>query len=192
MLTIDGQPVGEFTFPSTGGYGSQIADNWGTTALKSKGRPVALPLSAGSHTIRLENNNGLGLNLDYFDFVATTAPVPTVSVPGWRLCEKDGYHWLMALSGTLVPSQIAHEIGLCYTYQLGPLYPGDGVKDVPPSKLRLFEDGNELGPAHTLHATIREQGKGLFAHWVNALWFAASDGSDPRTNGRKYTWRIEE
>ncbi|MHB8997542.1 MAG: PKD domain-containing protein [Armatimonadota bacterium] len=191
-LTIDGQPAGQFAFPATGGYGSQIADNWASCMLQSNGRPLPLPLSAGSHKLRLENQNGLGLNLDYFELVATTAPVPAAKIPGWRLCDTDGYRWLMALSGKLIPSQIKHEIGLCYTYQLGPLYPGDGVKNVPASTLRLFEDGIELGPAHTPHATIREQGKGLFAHWATGLWFAASDGSDPRTNGRKYTWQSEE
>ena len=191
-LSVDGKPVGDFAFPSTGGYGSELADNWGVVDLQANGRPVALALTAGKHALKLENQNGLGLNLDYFELVAATAPVPGASVAGWRLMHKDGYQWLMALQGTLSPTQITPEIGHLYQYQLGPLYPGDGVKDVPPSTLRLFEDGKELGPAHTLHATIREQGKGQFAHWGTALWFSASDGSDPRTNGRKYTWRIDE
>lgn len=192
MLSVDGQEIGEFAFPSTGGYGSDITDNWGIATLQGKGRPLAIALTAGKHTLKLENQNGLGLNLDYLELVAAKAPVPAARVTGWRLMDKDGYHWLMALQGTLAPTQITPEIGHLYQYQLGPLYPGDGVKDAPLSTLRMFEDGKELGPAHTAHATIRTEGEGQFAHWDTSLWFSASDGSDPRTNGRKYTWEIPE
>ena len=192
LLTVDGRPVGQFAFPATGGYGSDAVDNWAMVGLLSHGKPVPLALAAGTHALRLENQNGVGLNLDYLELLAAKAPVPPAAPPGWRPVEKDGYHHLMPLSGAIAPTQITPEIGHCYNYQLGPLYPGDGVKDVPPSTLRLFEDGKELGPAHTAHVQIREQGKGLFAHWNTLLYFAASDGSDPRTNGRKYTWRIAE
>jgi hypothetical protein len=190
-VTLDGQPLGEFLFPSTGGYGSDTADNWGITAMQANGRPAALTLAAGKHTLKLENENGLGLNLDYFELRAAKAPMPAGSVPGWRAMQQDGIHWLMALSGTLSATRITPEIGFCYNYNLGPLYPGDGVKDVPPSTLRLFEDGKELAPAHVVHVDIREKGQGRFSHWITALYLSASDNSDPRTNGRKYTWQIE-
>ena len=55
------------------------------------------------------------------------------------------------------------------------------------SGLRLYENGVPLGPAHTLHQAIRDQGRGAYSHWVKTLVFAASDNSDPRTNGRIYT-----
>ena len=192
MLTVDGKVIGEFAFPATGGYGSDTTDDWGMATLLAQGKPVVVTLSAGTHTLRLENQNGVGLNLDYLELLAAKSPVPTAAAPGWRAVEQDGYHYLMALGGTISPTQITPEIALCYNYNLGPLYPGDGVKDVPASTLRMFEDGKEMGPAHTAHVQIREQGKGLFAHWGTLLYFAASDGSDPRTNGRKYTWRIGE
>jgi len=191
-LTIDGKAAGEFVFPATGGYGSNLADNWAIAALRLQGRLVPLALTAGPHTLRIENQNGIGLNLDYFELIAANAPVPAQPVPNWRLIDEQGYRHLRALTGTLSPTQITPEIGMCYNYQLGPRYLGDGVQDLPPSTLRLFEDGKELGSAHTIHAQIREQGKGLFAHWKTVLYFAASDGSDPRTNGRRYSWRIEE
>ncbi|MCE5240450.1 hypothetical protein LLH23_18475 [bacterium] len=190
-LSVDGEQRGDFAFPTTGGYGSDLMDNWGVTCLQAKGKPVALALTAGEHTLRLANQNGLGLNLDYLALVATKTPMPQDDVPGWRAMERDGARWLMALQGVISPSQIRHEIGHLYQYDLGPLYPGDGVKDVPPSTLLMFEDGKPLGPAHTAHVRIREEGKGLFAHWGTTLWFAASDGSDPSTNGRKYTWEIQ-
>lgn len=65
---------------------------------------------------------------------------------------------------------------------------GDSNSQPTISKLRVFEDGRELGPAHSLHATIRNTGKGAFSHWGNSLIFSASDNTDPRTNGRKYTY----
>lgn len=55
------------------------------------------------------------------------------------------------------------------------------------SPLRLLEDGRELGPAHALHAEIREAGDGRYSFWGNVLYLSASDGSDPNTNGRAYT-----
>jgi hypothetical protein len=99
---------------------------------------------------------------------------------------------MMALRGTISPERITHEIGLCHNYLLGEPYSGDGLDHVPPSKLRFFEDEKELGPAHAGHAEIRQNGKGRFSHWKTLLYFSTSDGSDPRTNGRKYTWRIDE
>ncbi|MBR0713079.1 hypothetical protein [Bradyrhizobium liaoningense] len=38
-----------------------------------------------------------------------------------------------------------------------------------------------------MHADIRTQAGGRFSHWDGILIFSASDGSDPRTNGRTYT-----
>ena len=115
------------------------------------------------------------------------------SVPaGTKLVEKNGVHYMMALRGTISPERITHEIGLCHNYLLGEPYSGDGLDHVPPSKLRFFEDEKELGPAHAGHAEIRQNGKGRFSHWKTLLYFSTSDGSDPRTNGRKYTWWIDE
>ena len=190
-VTMDGQPVGDFAFPTTGGYGSDAVDNWGVTAMMAKGRPVSLQLAAGPHKLRLENRNGLGLNLDYMELMAATAPAPRDNVAGWRPAEKDGYHWLMALKGTLSPTQITPEIKSCYHYLLGPLYPGDGGSDQRPSTLVMYEDGKEIGPAHSVHVDIREKGQGRFSHWITVLYFSATDNSDPRTNKRKYTWETK-
>jgi hypothetical protein len=50
----------------------------------------------------------------------------------------------------------------------------------------VIEDGRPLGPAHSFHDTIRNQGRGRFSHWHSGLYFSTSDGSDPRANGRVY------
>lgn len=65
---------------------------------------------------------------------------------------------------------------------------GDSSSEPNISTLRLFEDGKELGAAHSSHASIRNEGKGKFSHWRTSLRFSSSDNTDPRSNGRKYTW----
>ncbi|MEI6503638.1 MAG: tetratricopeptide repeat protein, partial [Armatimonadota bacterium] len=57
------------------------------------------------------------------------------------------------------------------------------------SELVLLEDGKPLGPAHSLHQLIRDEGKGRYSHWGRTgLYFSSSDNSDPLTNGRQYTY----
>jgi hypothetical protein len=64
------------------------------------------------------------------------------------------------------------------------------------SNLRLFENGIELGPAHATHDDIRNIGQGRFSHWSNtdgtaeAIRFSAKDNSDPRSNGKSYSYCI--
>jgi hypothetical protein len=195
-FTVDGQPQPALRFPSTRGYGSNLVDNWGVTANRGPDeRPLALRLTQGTHRLRLENGDGTGLNLDGFDWVAKTptasaaadAAVPTGFV---SVTDPDGYGYLLSQRGTLCPSRIQPEIGHCFIAPLGARAVGDGVKDAPPSTLQLFEDGKELGPAHAVHADIRTAGQGRFSHWINALYLSASDNSDPRTNGRTYTWQL--
>lgn len=55
------------------------------------------------------------------------------------------------------------------------------------SRLRLFEDGVELGSPHSLHEDIRNAGRGRYSHWDDYLLFSTSDNSNPNTNGRAYT-----
>lgn len=65
--------------------------------------------------------------------------------------------------------------------------PVDSMAMPEGSKLILFEDGNALGPSHSLHVLIRERGDGRYSHWGNSIIFSTSDNSDPRTNGRVYS-----
>lgn len=81
----------------------------------------------------------------------------------------------------------AHRDRLCWSLALPAGLPaGDSPRDEQASGLQLFEDGIPLGPAHTLHSVIREQGGGRFSHWGHNLYFSTSDDSDPRVNGRVY------
>lgn len=60
------------------------------------------------------------------------------------------------------------------------------------SRLVLLEDGRPLGPAHAPHLQVQEQGGGRYSHWLDHLVFSSSDGSDPRTNGRRYEFLVPE
>lgn len=66
--------------------------------------------------------------------------------------------------------------------------PGDTMQAPQRSGLVLFEDGVRLGPAHTEHVVIAARGQGRFSHWQNSVVFSASDGTDPRVNGRTYRY----
>jgi hypothetical protein len=66
--------------------------------------------------------------------------------------------------------------------------PGDTVSQPNRSHFALFESGHQLGPAHSLHQAISSEGHGRYSQWQNSLYFSSSDGSDPRTNGRAYTY----
>ena len=194
-FTLDGQPQPVLRFASTRGYGSNALDNWGVAVSRGADeQPLVLRLTQGTHRIRLENSDGTGLNLDCFDWVAKTPTPPAAAAAapaGFAVVtEPDGYRYLLTQRGTLCPSRIRAEIGHCFIAVLGSRTPGDGVKDGPPSTLQLFEDGKELGPAHVLHADIRTAGQGRFSHWITALYLSTSDNSDPRTNGRTYTWKL--
>ncbi|ETZ21724.1 hypothetical protein N824_26170 [Pedobacter sp. V48] len=68
---------------------------------------------------------------------------------------------------------------------------GDSQSQPKLSTMRVFEDGKELGPAHSSAADIRNIGKGRFCHWLTSVYISASDNSDPRTNGRKYTYTLD-
>lgn len=51
----------------------------------------------------------------------------------------------------------------------------------------LFEDGRRLGPeARSLSQIQREGGGRYLVADSNRIWFSTTDGSDPRTNGRRY------
>ena len=91
------------------------------------------------------------------------------------------------------------------TWTLAPPFLSDGGKawvcSLPPllhsktdnteaafqSKLRLLENGEELGPGHARHQVIRNQGGGYYSIWRDRTYFSTSDGSDPNVNGRTYT-----
>ena len=73
--------------------------------------------------------------------------------------------------------------------------PGDTSSAPTQSVLRIFENGIELGPAHSQWADISSTGRGRFLHWQNSsgaitLYFSSSDNTNPKTNGKTYTYQV--
>jgi hypothetical protein len=56
----------------------------------------------------------------------------------------------------------------------------------PRMTVTVQENGAALGPADTVHQTIRDQGAGAFSLWGDNLYFSSSDNSDCNRNGRRY------
>ncbi|MFO8082339.1 MAG: hypothetical protein R6V07_18815 [Armatimonadota bacterium] len=69
VVSVDGEQVGEFSFPSTGGFSSGTSDWVHEVVRGADGQPVLLELSAGEHTVRMQNADGNGMNVDYLLFV---------------------------------------------------------------------------------------------------------------------------
>lgn len=89
----------------------------------------------------------------------------------------------------IAPAEMRTETGKAYFVSRNFGFRGDSLDDTTRSPAELLENGSAIGPAHSLHATIRTDGAGRFSHWYNALYFSTTDGSDPRTNGRAYALR---
>ena len=92
----------------------------------------------------------------------------------------------------LLPAEAIHpDSGQCYWCELAV---DDEQPDSPErseaSRVRLFEGGRQPGPPHALHGEIRQFGGDAYSHWGGQLYFSSSDGSDPRSNGRRYEIRI--
>ena len=92
----------------------------------------------------------------------------------------------------LDPRQIQPETGQAYVTSVARQLPypyifeGDSMERGYGAPVHLFENSKQLGPANTLHQSIRESGGGAFSHWGGDLWFSSSDATDPRLNGYHY------
>lgn len=86
---------------------------------------------------------------------------------------------------------IASSGGFGWVHQLSQVQENDGGYGRW-SELQLYEDDQPLGPSHTPHAEIQQHGGGRFTHWRHELYFSTSDNSDPRSNGRRYTVKVQE
>jgi hypothetical protein len=93
---------------------------------------------------------------------------------------------------TVAANEIQPEIGKAYVATLpSAMYhvfqaPSDDNANPLQSQLRIYENRHPVGPPHSLHDAIRENGGGSYSHWRGHLIFSASDDSDPRSNNRTY------
>ncbi len=81
------------------------------------------------------------------------------------------------MAGRLIPlARPRREIGRCWTVKLpAGLALGDTPERPEQSCLRLFENGIEVGPAHSDHGAIRSLGGGRFSHWGDQIYLSVSD-----------------
>jgi hypothetical protein len=67
-----------------------------------------------------------------------------------------------------------------------------GVADTPENRTRspiaIYENDRPLGPPHSSTTEIKSHGRGRYVHWEQSLYFSSSDNTDPRSNGRQYSW----
>ena len=98
------------------------------------------------------------------------------------------------ISRAIAPSDIQSELGLAYQVSEGMagsrLYRlvTDSGKAPISSNFELIEDDHPFGIAHSVHADIRAKGGGRYSFWDGKLIFSTIDGTDPRTNGRAYSF----
>ena len=94
------------------------------------------------------------------------------------------------VSEEIKPEAISLQSGFCYVgvLTLGRQGESDGKVLTSGSECILLEDGRPLSSPHANHEEIRKIGKGRYNHWTETMiLFSASDNTDPRTNGRRYT-----
>jgi pectate lyase len=146
-----------------------------TNSLKTKGLVTALLLTFIFFTQCKKDNLQLpGSSAE--TLASTTALSSTTTAPTEQ--------------GTIDLSKVTKESGYAYLLERQFVIPGDSESSPTSSTLKLYENGKELGPAHSSHKSIRNYGRGRFSHWGNTLYFSSSDRTDPRKNGRIYTFTI--
>jgi hypothetical protein len=125
--------------------------------------------------------------------VGLPATLLVLAALGWPAFSASGA-WLTAPPGlmpcgVLDPLRVQADSGHAY---VAPYFAVGGDEDSARAKsnVQLLEDAAPLGPPHSLHADIRMVGNGRYDHWQHALYFSASDNSDPRSNGRTYSWGV--
>jgi hypothetical protein len=80
-------------------------------------------------------------------------------------------------------TELRPELGRCFLATVDKRVASDA--DIG-SRLVVLENGIPLALAHCGHDEIRKLGQGRYSHWYNTVYFATSDDTDPRTNGRTY------
>jgi hypothetical protein len=86
-----------------------------------------------------------------------------------------------------VPLQgLVHDEGYCYHASIDPRLPSDRERV---SRVQVYENGVPLPRVHAPLDLIRQRGHGAFSHRDGTIYFSTSDNSDPRINGRRYTFK---
>ena len=114
-------------------------------------------------------------------------PTEELRVVGARLFVRKLTTGTSDTTPSTLPGLFTHDAGFCWMARVDRFSHLSDTPDRLTSPLVLYEDGVALGPAHVLHAEIRDGGEGRYSHWGPSLYFSTSDNSDPTGNGRRYT-----
>ena len=117
----------------------------------------------------------------FFKIILALLLILITIIPQWGKIEE-----------TIEKNEIIPENGYCYIYNFrwGKYLKGDSNKSPQSSKLMLFENNKQIGPAHTYHDDIRLLGSGRFSHWGPSLYFSASDNTNPQIKSNTYKIKI--
>ena len=58
------------------------------------------------------------------------------------------------------------------------------------AQTELLENGIPLSSSTIFHEEILREGKGRYSMWKNGVYFSTSDNTDPRKNGRVYSFKV--
>lgn len=191
--------VGEKTFLNTAGPLTDgtthwktitltwVAKNTTTTQISFYGRDPGLPNTAYENY----DENPFLDNVRLVENLGQVMPAPTPNPTIKPLPINN------ACSPILIDKAvIQNEMGNAYWVDQSFGTPADNMAETDRSALRLFENGVELKEAHIWHELIRTTGAGKFSHWAEedgtgeSLRFAATDNSNPQTNGKAYTYCV--
>jgi len=157
-------------------------------------------------------NSNMHLKKRLFNKVILSSLLITIII-GFSNCKKEGSESLTPLDnteaisdtnaisaiGTGITGQTRIDLtagkkdsGFAFRVTLDASLISDSGNQPTASTLKVYENGVEIGPAHSIHDDIRNVGKGRFSHWAGFLYFSASDNSNPQTNGRKYTYTVND
>jgi hypothetical protein len=106
--------------------------------------------------------------------------VAAVSLAGTLTAYEAGWLGILRVRRTIAVVQ--PEVGLAFVSPTGEEWPERTFA----APFQLFEDGRSLGAGYALRREIRKRGGGRYGFFGRTLYFSSSDGSDPRTNGRRY------
>ncbi|MCB9896490.1 MAG: SPASM domain-containing protein [Planctomycetes bacterium] len=88
------------------------------------------------------------------------------------------------------PVTFRPETGLCFTAPVPREILDEAARSEAP--VHLLEDGVPLPIPDALHDDVRNLGAGRYSVWGETLYLSSSDGSDPRSSGRRYALRCGE
>lgn len=118
-------------------------------------------------------------------YVLAGLAVAALALWAWSV----GLPWRLRVDAATVKPDLGYAYIIATEAQWPLMLVADGEGRPGASILQVFENGRALGPAHVSHDAVRQTGHGSFSHWNHAVWFSASDNSDPRANGRAYELR---